>query len=129
MRQDNRLEAITLIGIVIGGRCPGVICPGSHLSQKDIIRVKLSGGNFPRRELYGCNCPGVIVRGGNCPSWELSREKCLGGICPRCQLSGGQLPGGPLSREQLSWGQLSRGNCPVPLYTARIWLNLITFAE
>ena len=31
LRRHNRLEAITLIGIVLGGRCPAVICPGGQL--------------------------------------------------------------------------------------------------
>ena len=104
MRRDNRLEAITLIGIVIGGRCPGVVCPGSQLSQKDIIQVKLSGGNFPRRELYGGNCPGVIVRGeivlvGNCPGENVYETfvlgvNCLGGNCLGNNCPGGNCPGG-----------------------------------
>ena len=68
------------------------------------MRVQLSGGNFPRWELYEGNCPGVIfwgaiVRraivlcgncpGGNCPRWQLPGGNCLGCNCP--------------------WG-----NCPVP---------------
>ena len=32
LRWHNGLEAITLIGIVLGGRCPWVICPGGQLS-------------------------------------------------------------------------------------------------
>ena len=32
LRWHNRLKAITLIGIVLGGRCPGFICPGGQLS-------------------------------------------------------------------------------------------------
>ena len=30
--RHNRLGAITLIGIVLSGRCPGVICPWGQLS-------------------------------------------------------------------------------------------------
>ena len=32
LRQHNRLRSITLIGIVLSGRCPGVIYPGGQLS-------------------------------------------------------------------------------------------------
>ena len=47
LKRHNRLEAITLIGIVLGWRCPGVLCPGGQLSLEEIVRVQLSGGNFP----------------------------------------------------------------------------------
>ena len=74
------------------------------MSQKDIIQVKLSGGNFPRRELYGGNCPGVIVRGeivlvGNCPGENVYETfvlgvNCLGGNCLGNNCPGGNCPGG-----------------------------------
>ena len=46
--QHNRLWAITLIGVVLGGRSSGVICPGGQLSWEEIDQVQLSGGNFTR---------------------------------------------------------------------------------
>ena len=45
------MEAVTIIGTVLGGRGPGVICPGV---------------NYPRRILCGCNYLGAIFLGGNC---------------------------------------------------------------
>ena len=45
------LKTIGLVGIVLGGRCPGVICPGGQLSLEDTVQVQLSGGNFPSWEL------------------------------------------------------------------------------
>ena len=44
-------KTIALVGIVLGGRCPGVICPGGQLSLEDTVQVQLSGGNFPSWEL------------------------------------------------------------------------------
>ena len=44
-------KTIALVGIVLGGRCPGVICPGGQLSLEDTVKVQLSGGNFPSWEL------------------------------------------------------------------------------
>ena len=83
LRRHNRLEVVILMGIVLGGRCPGAICPGGQISQEEIVRVQLSGGNFPRWELYG-GTRGPIVLGGNCPGGN-----CLGGNFP-----GGKCPGG-----------------------------------
>ena len=73
-----RLGAITLIWIVLGGRCPGVYFPGDQLFKKEIFQVQLSVGNFPRWDLSGGNC-----LGGNYPTRELSWGKCPGGNCPR----------------------------------------------
>ena len=62
MRRHDRLEAINKIGIVLGGRFLGVICPGVQFH-----RGKLSGRNNVETIFLGGNCPG-----GNCPRWELS---------------------------------------------------------
>ena len=32
-------KTIALVGIVLGGRCPGVICPGGQLSLEDTVQV------------------------------------------------------------------------------------------
>ena len=61
LRRYNGLEAITLIGIVLGGRCQGVIYPRGQLSYEDIGRVQLSRVNFPKWERYGGNYLWVIV--------------------------------------------------------------------
>ena len=47
------MDAITPIGVVLGWRCPGIIFPGGKLSYEEIVRVQLSGGNFPRCKFYG----------------------------------------------------------------------------
>ena len=62
----NFETAITLIGIVLGVRFPGVICPGGQLSQEEIVRVQLSEGNFPSCKLSGGNCPRREFSVGNC---------------------------------------------------------------
>ena len=84
LRQHNRLRPITLIGIVLSGRCPGVIYPGGQLSQEEIVHVQLSVDSFPRQELSGGNCPGAIV-------WEAI---ILGGDCVGAMNLGGNCPGG-----------------------------------
>ena len=71
-RRHNPLGAINLIGIVLGGRCLGVICPEGQLSWAEIFHVQLFGGIF----LDG-NCLGAIVLGGNCPE-----RNCRGGNFP-----------------------------------------------
>ena len=94
MRQ-NLLEAITLTGIVLGGRCPEIICPRGQLSQEVIVR-DFTGGNYLGE---GVNC----LR-GNFPKWESSGEaNCLEDICPRWQ---------ELCRRQLSWRKLSGRQLP-----------------
>ena len=42
---------ITLIAKVLGGRCPGVTCPGVQLSYEEIAQVQLSASHFPGWEL------------------------------------------------------------------------------
>ena len=70
MRWHNRLEVVTLIGIVLGGRCLGVICFGGQLSLEEI------GGNCTGSTYPGDNCVGIvrgaIVRGGQLSRGELS---------------------------------------------------------
>ena len=57
MKDKKNFEAawypgpIALIGIVLGGRCPGVICPGGPSSWEEIVEMQLSGGSFPKWEL------------------------------------------------------------------------------
>ena len=84
LRRHNRIEVITLIRIVLGGRCPGVICPGGQLSLEEIVRVQLSGAIFLVGSCTRAKCSRGNFPGGNCPKWHLS-----GG-----QLSRGQLPKG-----------------------------------
>ena len=82
LRRHSHLEAITLIGI--GGRCPGVICPG---------------GNYPRRKLSGCNYLGAIFLGGNC-----ARGALVHGVIVWEQLSWGKLSLVGIVRGELSGG-------------------------
>ena len=59
--------------MILGGRYPGVICPGSP-------RRKLPGCNYLGEILLGANCPGGggIVLDGNCPGNNLLGGNCLG---------------------------------------------------
>ena len=133
MRRHNRLKTIILIGIVLVGRCPGVICPGSQLSEGGhcpgaiiwgqfskarIVRRQLSsgnclGGNCPEGNYPRVQLPEGELSGGNCPWWQLSRVAIIqGGIVLFSvweQLSGGNCLGGNCPRWQLSGRQLSRG--------------------
>ena len=62
--------------IIIGGRCPGVIC---------------HGGNYPRRKLSSCNYLWAIFLGGNCTGVNCPGGDCLGDNCLTWELSGGGL--------------------------------------
>ena len=81
------MDVITLIRIVLGGRCPGVICLGDQLSLEEIVQVQL---------------PGAIFLVGSCTGAKSSRGNFPGGNCPKWHLSGGQLSRGQLSRGELS---------------------------
>ena len=101
MRRHNRLEAITLIGIVVGGRWAEV--------------------NYPRGKLLGCIYLGAIFLGGNWPGVNcMGGDNCLGDNCSRWELSGGIFRGGNcprLSQVAVVWWAIDRGaldNCPHP---------------
>ena len=51
LSRHNRLEANTLIRIVVGGGCPENMTQWGRLSYEEIVQVQISGCNFPRWEL------------------------------------------------------------------------------
>ena len=86
------------MGIVLGGRCPGVICPWGQSS----FSGKFSGCNYLGAVFLGGITQGIIVR-GHLPEGQLSYVGIVweGGKC----LVGNFLEG------KYPWWELSGGNC------------------